>query len=121
MPVYCLESEIGLLQVGDLAGRFPALPLIVAGVHYRQQRILLPLLETFPSVYLSLGNCYTIHRGIEELVAMVGPERLLFGTGFPESEPLAAVTQLMYADLSDDERRLIGAANMRRLISEVAR
>jgi len=120
MPVFCLASDVSLVQVGDLAGRFPSLPIIVAGVHYRQQRILLPLLETFPGVHLSLGNCYTVHRGIEELVAKIGPERLLFGTGFPESEPMTAITQLMYADLTDDDRRLIGAANLRRLISEVA-
>jgi uncharacterized protein len=121
VPVLCVESQIDLNAVGGLAGRFPTLPIIVAGVTYTEQRVLLPLLHTFPHVYLSIGTNYTVHDGIEELVAAVGPERLLFGTGFPQTEPMTAVTQLMYADISDDDRRLIGSANARRLISEVRR
>ncbi len=121
VPVVCMESQIGLDAVGELAGRFPSLPLIVAGVTYTMQRLLLPLLHTFPGVYLSLGSNYTVHYGIEELVEAVGPERLLFGTGFPQAEPMTAITQLMYADLSDEARQLIGAANAKRLLSEVQR
>lgn len=121
MPVLCLERSVGLEQVGQLAERFSFLPIVLAGAGYREQRLLLPLLETFPRVYLSIGNNYTVHRGIEELVARVGPERLLFGTGFPQAEPMAAVSQLMYADISDEDKQLIGAATMRRLISEIER
>ena len=121
VPVLSLERMVNLDQIGELAGRFPSLPIIVAGVHYRQDRLLLPLLEAFPRVYLSIGNNYTVHRGIEQYVASVGPERLLFGTGFPDAEPMTAITQLMYADISDDDRQLIGAVNLERLISEIAR
>jgi predicted TIM-barrel fold metal-dependent hydrolase len=112
---------VGLEQVGELATRFPSLPIIVAGVTYRQQRTLLPLLEAFPRLHLSLGSNYTVHRGIEELVSIVGPDRLLFGTGFPQAESMAAITQLMYAEISNDDKQLIGAANLRRLISEIER
>src|SRR5574340_172169 len=120
-PVICLERFVGLEQVGELAERFPTLPLIVAGATYRQQRMLLSLLEAFPSVYLTLGSNYTVHRGLEELVGRVGPERLLFGTGFPQAEAMPAITQLLYAEISDDQKRLIGAANVKRLIAGIAR
>jgi hypothetical protein len=121
VPVLCVESQVSLKEVGELAGRFPSLPLLVAGVTYSEQRVLLPLLHAFPGVYLSIGTNYTVHYGIEELVAAIGPERLLFGTGFPQAEPMTAITQLMYADISDDDRRLIGAANAKRLILEIQR
>ena len=121
MPVVCLQKFVSLEQVGQLAERFPSLPIIVAGAGYREQRILLPLLEAFPRVYLCLGSNYTVHRGIEELVSAVSARRLLFGTGFPQAEAMSAVTQLMYADISDDDKHLIGAANMERLISEIER
>lgn len=121
LPAFCLESQVDLPTVGELAGRFPALPLIVAGVTYTEQRLLLHLLHAFPRVYLSLGTNYTVHFGLEELVAQIGPERLLFGTGFPQAEPMTAITQLMYADISDDDKRLIGAANAKRLFAEVQR
>jgi predicted TIM-barrel fold metal-dependent hydrolase len=121
LPVVCMESQVNLEAVGEVASRFPSLPLIAAGVTYTEQRVLLALLQSFPCVYLSIGSNYTVHWGLEELTAAIGPERLLFGTGFPRSEPMAAITQLMYANLSDDAKQLIGAANAKRLISEIRR
>ena len=57
----------------------------------------------------------------DRFVATVGAERLLFGTGFPEAESMSAVTQLMYAEISDEQKRLIGAGNLKRVISEIRR
>jgi hypothetical protein len=34
---------------------------------------------------------------------------------------MAAVTQLMYAEITDEQKRLIGAGNLKRLISEIKR
>ena len=84
-------------------------------------RMLLPLMKTFANVYLAIGSDYTAHRGIEQFVATVGAKRLLFGTGFPEAESMSAVTQLMYAEISAEQKRLIGAGNLKRLISEIKR
>ena len=121
VPVYCREGLVSLDQVGDLAGRYPSLPLIITKRHYRMLRMLLPLMKTFPNVYLAIGSDYTAHRGIEQFVATLGAKRLLFGTGFPEAESMSAVTQLMYAEISDEQKRLIGAGNLKRLISEIKR
>jgi uncharacterized protein len=121
VPVYCREGLVSLAQVGDLAGWFPMLPLIVTKRNYRTLRMLLPLMKAFPNVYLAIGNDYTAHRGIEQFVATVGAERLIFGTGFPEAEAMCAVTQLMYAEITDGQKQLIGAGNLRRLISEIRR
>lgn len=121
LPVLCLERLVSLTQVAGLAGRYPALPLIVAETNYRAQRTLLPLLETFPNVFLSIGNNYSLHGGIEQCVELLGPERVLFGTGFPASEPMAAVTQLLYAGISEAEQRMIGVENMQRLLAGVRR
>jgi predicted TIM-barrel fold metal-dependent hydrolase len=121
MPVLCLERLVPLEQVAELAQRYPRLPLIVAESNYRQQRILLPLLETFSNVYLSLGNNYIVYKGIEQFVERGMTERLLFGTGFPVSDPMNAVTQLMYAEISEEQRQLIGAGNMERLMGGMIR
>jgi predicted TIM-barrel fold metal-dependent hydrolase len=52
-------------------------------------------------------------------VSTVGPDRVLFGTGYPETEPMAAVTQLMYADITESDRAAIGAGNLHRLLGGV--
>ena len=119
MPVLCREGQVPLQQVAELAGRYPELPIILAEVGYRSLRVLLPLLETFGNVHLSLGGGFSLHQGIEQLVDKAGAERLLFGTGFPESEPMAAVAQLMYAAISDQQRAMIGSGNLERLLGGI--
>ena len=119
MPAFCLADRIGIEEVAQVAGRHPALPIILAGIQYRTHRVLLPLLNNFSNVYVSIGSNYTVHKGVETLVDAVGPERLLFGTGFPQVEPMTGVTVLMYAALSDDARQLIGAGNMERLMERI--
>lgn len=121
MPVLCLERMVSLEQVSGLAQRYPRLPFIMAESGYRQQRILLPLLENFPNVYLSTGNNYIVYKGIEQLVERGLTERLLFGTGFPVSDPMGGITQLMYAEISEEQRQLIGAGNMERLMGGIVR
>ena len=121
MPVVCLHRLLTLEQVGGLAGRYPALPLILAEATYRQQRSILAMMGRFPNIHLSLGNNYTVHKGIEQLISRVGAERILFGTGFPFAEPMTAITQLMYAEIADEQKRRIGCGNAERLLGGIAR
>ena len=101
------------------AGLYPEIPFMVGGVGYRTQRTVVPLLENFINVYLSIGNPYAVHRVIENMVGKFGAERFLFGTGFPDADPMPAVTMLMYAEISDEEKALIGSGNLERLIGGI--
>jgi predicted TIM-barrel fold metal-dependent hydrolase len=121
MPLICQIGETTYDDVAGLAARYPALPLLLVGADYRSQRILLPLLEAFHNIYLSIGSNYIVHRGIEQCVATVGARRLLFGTGFPDVDMPAHISLLMYAEIADDEKRLIGAGNLERLMQGVQR
>lgn len=116
MPVYLAASMVDYAEIAKLAEKYSELSFILAEVGYREQRILLPLLNKFKNIFLSLGNRYTLHGGIEQLVREVGAGRLLFGTGYPGSEPMAAIMQLLYADISDRDKNEIGAINLGRLI-----
>jgi predicted TIM-barrel fold metal-dependent hydrolase len=121
VPVLCPEPAVPLSALADLARRYPKLPLVTIDGGYRSSRMLVPLLSSFPNVLLSIGSNYTVHRGIEQLVATAGAERLVFGTGYPHAEPMPAITQLMYAEIGDEQRTLIGSGNLERLISGVVR
>ena len=88
---------------------------------YRQYRSLAPLLAAFPHTYLVLGGGYAVHGGLEHLAATVGAERVLFGTGFPGTEPMTTVTYVMYSGLSDEQRQLVGAGNIDRLMGGIQR
>ena len=121
LPVLCSERLVSIEQLAALARQFPKLPFILAETHYRAQRFILPLLRAFRNVHLSLGNNYGVHRGIEQIVAELGPEQLLFGTNFPGSESMGAITALMYSELSDSHRQMIGHGNFARLREGIRR
>ncbi|MHC4886501.1 MAG: amidohydrolase family protein, partial [Planctomycetota bacterium] len=115
MAVFCLLSQVGYEGVAELAARYPGVPFIVADLSYREQRIQVPLLRRYANIHLAIGARYCVHQGLENFVEQVGPEQILFGTGWPISEPMCAGTYLMYSSLSEDEKRLIGSGNMVRL------
>ncbi|HUT59226.1 MAG TPA: amidohydrolase family protein [Phycisphaerae bacterium] len=121
VPVLCLTKMLPLSAVGGLAGSHAALPIIVAQTEYRTYRSLWTLLKAFDNVHLSIGSNLTIHGCIEELAAAFGPERLLFGTGWPDSEMMTAITQLTYADIPEGHKRLIGSGNLTRLMEGIRR
>jgi predicted TIM-barrel fold metal-dependent hydrolase len=119
VPVLCPEAQVPLERAAELAGRHPELPLVLTGLGYRSQRILAPLLENFSNTFVSIGSNYSVHQGLEQLVRKVGAERLLFGTGWPDADAAGAVTQLMYAGISEEEKALIGSGNLERLIAGI--
>ncbi|MHC4872622.1 MAG: amidohydrolase family protein [Planctomycetota bacterium] len=119
MPVMCYEKLISLSETGRLAGKYNDLPLIICGVGYRDLRTIVPMLQTFKNTYLSIGNTFCGHKILENFVNLVGVEKLLFGTGYPGSEAMTAVTQLTYCALSEEQKTLIGSGNFKRLQSEV--
>lgn len=121
LPLFVLESLVPAEKVAAIAGRFPALPVILAGVGYRSQRILMPLLDRFPNVRLSTGSNFCVHAGIDQAVSRFGPGRLLFGTGLPAAEPMAAIAQLAYAEIPDEARARIGALNFESLAEAIIR
>jgi len=121
VPVLCDEGAFGVEAVAEVAERYQAIPFVIIHAGYQSQRKLLPLMETFDNVHLSIGNRFTLHGGIEQTVARLGPERLLFGSGFPDADVMPAITMLMYAEIDDDAKQLVGAGNLERLIGGIAR
>jgi len=121
LPVYVAAGSLSPTGLAQLAGSFPDLPVIYAEVGYRDQRILLPLLERFGNISLSIGKNYRVQGGIEQSVRRLGAGRLLFGSGFPDAEPAGAMMQLLYADIAEDDKRQIGSGNIRRLMGEIRR
>jgi Amidohydrolase len=121
IPVLCRHSELGVDAVASLAGRHPQLPIVMFQLGYRTQRMVVPLMEAFPNVYLAVGSPWSVHLGLESMCARIGAERLLFGSGFPYAEPMATVTMLTYSELDEAGKQLIGSGNLDRLIGGTMR
>ena len=103
--------------ISKVAAAFPKMPIIVTPVGMQQGRRFLPLLEAQKNVCLDL-SCHTFGF-IEQVVRAFGPERLIFSARLPFDEPGVATTQLLYANISMSDKRLIAYGNMKRLVEGI--
>jgi hypothetical protein len=119
MPVMLTADEADFNELHGLLERYPELPVMFSEIPYRMTRQVFPLARLHPNLYLDMSPPFTINNGYEVLCSNIGASRLLFGTGFPVSEPGAAVTYLMYADISGEEKELIAYGNIEKLVKGV--
>ena len=101
--------------VAGLLENFPRLPLLLLDIGYRADSFLFPLLKRFPSLSFDSAT-YLAHRQLEAFVERFGPERVLFGSRLPFFTPAASLAVLASARMKEDDRRLIGGGNLRRLL-----
>lgn len=77
-----------------------------------------PLLARYPNVHIDISQ-YFLDGGLEALVADYGAKRILFGSGFPESDFGGMMLALRHARIPEEAKRLIAHENLDRLLSEV--
>ncbi|MBU4198848.1 MAG: amidohydrolase [Verrucomicrobia bacterium] len=101
-----------------LAEAYPRLP-IVLHIPNTRDRIFWPLFKQTPNLYFSMAANYSHYRGLEFCLRENGADRILFASGYPVSEPGAAVANLFYSDLKESDRRKIASENCERLMTSV--
>jgi predicted TIM-barrel fold metal-dependent hydrolase len=62
---------------------------------------------------------YLLDGGIEAFVADYGPQRLLFGSGFPKSYLGGMMLAIKHAQISEEAKVAIAGKNLERILSEV--
>ena len=99
--------------------RLPA-PALVITAHgsWGEDRLFRPLMARYPHFAVDTSR-YELDGGIEDVCRAYGPERLLFGSNFPETPMGGPMLTLLHAEISDDDRALIAGGNLRRILEEV--
>lgn len=118
LPLFIEIGETSWSEIDTMLQEHPGLQLIVQEAFYRIDRYMYPLMAKYPGLHIETAT-YVVHRGIEAVCRQFGPERLIFGTAMPIREPGGAIAPIMYAQLSDDDKRLIAGDNLRRLLEGV--
>ncbi|MFW5868407.1 MAG: amidohydrolase family protein [Armatimonadota bacterium] len=123
IPLFIERSEVGggalYALVDSVLRDFPALHLCVVGHgSWGEDRYFRPLMERYPNFMVDTSR-YELDGGIEEICRGYGPERLLFGTKFPETPMGGPILTLLHADISDEDRTLIAGGNLRRILEGV--
>jgi predicted TIM-barrel fold metal-dependent hydrolase len=129
LPLMIAGSELGkhpddtrpgysAQNVYDICQAHPQLPVVVVHLNWSATRILHPLMHSCSNLFVEISY-YSTHRGVEFLARQFGADRILFGTGMPETSPGVGLALVLYAGVSDEERRLIAGDNLRRLLADV--
>ena len=88
---------------------------MLVGAHYTHSMMIRPMMRVLPNAFLELSRYENI-CGIEKLVREFGASRLLYGTFFPRYAMGPMLFALHHLEISDDDLRLICAANLERVL-----
>ncbi len=102
-----------------LLAEFPDLVCVVCDHGcWGEDRRFRPLVERYPHVYVDTSQ-YLLDGGIEAFVADYGPERMLYGSGFPDSYIGGMMLALKHARISGEAKAAIAGGNLERILAEV--
>jgi len=102
-------------QIAAVLEQYRELPLIILGTSYRINRHIYPLFKKYENLYLEV-NTHVMTWSLEDISERFGAERLIFGTGLPETEAGGALAQVRYNKLSDADKARIAGGNLRSLL-----
>ena len=111
---YC--SPLNFRKVLD---RFPGLTLVVAHLAFPHVKGLLELAPQYPNLYTDLSfilRAAPISDDVyDEVIRSFGPERVIFGSDFPWSDPEKDLDRLLELNLSDKDIEMITCQNAERI------
>jgi len=110
------SPEVDIRDLYQTARRHPKVPIVLAGTHYSNYSVLLPLLKALDHLYVDLSR-FDIPDGVRRLIRHIGVERLLFGSSFPDVDPKPYLYYLRHCGLDDSELSAICYHNLERLLS----
>jgi hypothetical protein len=112
LPSYASDWA-GLYQ---FMAEFPRITCIVTSTgRWGADRALRPLLEHYGGLHVEL-SMYWVPEGIKDLAELYGPERLLYGSGFPELNHGSTMLSIRHANIADSWSRQIAGGNLARLL-----
>ncbi|HEX9655153.1 MAG TPA: amidohydrolase family protein [bacterium] len=105
----------------DLAKRFPNINFLLAhsGWTWRHARMHVEIAKKFPNCFLEITFTSVTNGTIEYMVKELGSERVLYGSDAPMRDPFPQFGWVVYADISEEDKRNILGRNMQRILSEV--
>ncbi|HET8523980.1 MAG TPA: amidohydrolase family protein [Thermomicrobiales bacterium] len=106
------------VEFDSIARRWPEARIIMghSGATPAGHRQAITVAQAHPNLYLELCGSFTTGQWIRRMVDAVGAERVLFGTDFPFIDFRYGLGRVVFADLSESERRLVLGENARRLL-----
>ncbi len=115
IPLLIPRDQTEWDEIQTLCQDYPALPIIVTRVGYRELNYLYPLWKHYKNLFIDI-SWLSIHRGLESIADRGFVDQLIFGTFYPYYTPGGALGILEYAQLEISEKNKIAYETLAGLI-----
>jgi uncharacterized protein len=112
------NPEASYDDIEGICRNFPNLPVVVLQPAYNSQQFLLTLAQRHKNFYFSMP-IYGLFRELENTAAIIGADRILFGSNMPVADPSLGIGMILYADMNDGNKQMIAGGNLARLLEAV--
>lgn len=104
-----------LTPLASFKKNHPELVLVLTNTNQWLNRQYISMLKTLPNVYMETSNSIEYYA-LESIVAEVGADKIMFGTGMPDKEPYDRIYQMLYCELTAEEIEKIAYKNFERIM-----
>lgn len=111
VPLLIDHDQITMREIDEVMTANPTLKLVIVRMNYRRERWLYPLFEKHANLRIET-EVYLQYRGIADICARFGADRLIFGSGMPAYSAGGAMSLVLYAEVSDAQKQQIASGNL---------
>jgi len=106
IPLFIKSEKISLHVIYDILQSFPDLKIVLLDIHYSLARELFALMEAVKNLYLETSGLKG-YKMISKISNKYGANRMVFGSRFPVFEPGTSIADIIYSDISEEEKQII--------------
>lgn len=100
-----------------MAAQFPGMKILLGHSGIVEEDIYRDAVRRHDNIFLETCCSMAWYGLVERLAAMAGADRVLFGTDMPFMSPDQQIGRILFARISDDDKRHILGLNARRLFA----
>ena len=119
LTVIDMRTEITAVELEWLVETYPNLPVLLIGVHWGKQRVVLPLLLEFKNLHVAFDQLQ-INYGLEWLVEHGAEDQLIFASNAADMSMGAHRAYVDYADIPPAAKAKVASGNLTRLLKNLA-
>lgn len=110
-----LEGGYAFSDIAQLCQRYSEIPFIVSGTGYVNLAEAILAAKICSNLYLEISTLDAF-EGVTTLCNELGPNRIIFGTGWPYASPTCAHLMVERSGISPEDQGMVFAGNLGRLL-----
>lgn len=99
----------------EVAAKYPRVNFIMGHAGFGEWELASQVARDYPNVYLELTAAYSARGAIETMVEIAGSEKITFGDDHPWFDPRYGIGCVLFARITDEDRRNILYRNAERI------